>query len=133
MYINDEPFLICIQVKRNKSTQFVIGAYLKENKKSKILIQMKHLINRIRKTYLNPIIYLFGDFNLDKNFNTDLIEDTLKINIDNRSKNLITRTQSIKGKEINSTLDLFLTTEPIEAIQRLDKNLIKTHQITIHY
>ena len=122
VYINDEPFLICIQVKRNKSTQFVIGAYLKENKKSKILIQMKHLINRIRKTYLNPIIYIFGDFNLDKNFNIDLIEDTLKINIDNRSKNLITRTQSIKGKEINSSLDLFLTTEPIEAIQRLDKN-----------
>ena len=41
--------------------------------------------------------------------------------IDERNKTLITRSQSLKGKIINSTLDLFLSTEPIETITTLDK------------
>ena len=51
-----------------------------------------------------------------------MIEETLMIKIDERNKNLITRTQTVKGKKVVSTLDLLLTTESLEKIQTLDKN-----------
>ena len=70
---------------------------------------------------MNPTIYIFGDFNLDKIFNIELIESKLNLIIDERNKTLITRSQSLKGKIINNTLDLFLSTEPIEKITTLDK------------
>ena len=122
MYINDEPYLLCTQTKKGASIFFIIGAYFKENIKTNILSQLTHLLNRIRKTYTNPTIFIFEDFNLDKKFDIDLIEETLKIKIDEKNKNLITRTQTVKGKKVASTLDLFLTTESLETIQTLDKN-----------
>ena len=132
MYINDEPYLICTQVRNGKSISFVIGAYFKESLKTKILDQLKHLLNRIRKTFVNPSIFIYGDFNIDKKFNINLIEDTLKLKIDQRNRDLITRAQIFKGKEIVSTLDIFLTTESLESIQTLDKNLSDHFPILIH-
>ena len=117
---NNEPYIIWVQINRRNQI-FVVGAYFKESIKTKILEWLRHLLNRIRKTYLNPTIYLFGDFNLDKNFNIELIESKLNLIIDEQNKTLITRSQSLKGKIINSTLDLFLSTEPIETITTLDK------------
>ena len=55
--------------KTNKSDYNIIGAYLKEDVKVKIIEQIRYLFNRIRKSQTNPTIFLFGDFNMDKRFN----------------------------------------------------------------
>ena len=110
-----------MKVKGNKSNYYIIGAYFKENLKTKIIEQIRHLLKRIRKSQTNPTIFLFGDFNMDKRFNSDLIEEKLKLKIDERNKQMITRTQLIKGKIASSTLDLFISTETLERIETLDK------------
>ena len=122
MITNNDPYIIWVQSRNEKSEWFVIGAYFKENAKGKILDRLKHLINRIRKTHPNTSIFLFGDFNLWKNFNINLIETSLKLKVDERNKNLITRMQNTKGELKSSTLDLFISTEQFETIETLDKN-----------
>ena len=121
MYTNNEPYIIWVKVKGNKSNYYIIGAYFKENVKAKIIEQIRHLLNRIRKSQTNPTIFLFGDFNMDKRFNSDLIKEKLKLKIDERNKQMITRTQLMKGKIASSTLDLFISTETLERIETLDK------------
>ena len=79
---NNDPYIIWVQSWNEKSEWFVIGAYFKENAKGKILDQLKHLINKIRKTHPNTSIFLFGDFNIWKNFNINLIETSLKLKVD---------------------------------------------------
>ena len=114
MITNNDPYIIWVQSRNEKSEWFVIGAYFKENAKGKILDQLKHLINRIRKTHPNTSIFLFGDFNIWKNFNINLIETSLKLKVDEINKNLITRMQNTKGELKLSTLDLFISTEQFE-------------------
>ena len=57
MITNNDPYIIWVQSRNEKSEWFVIGAYFKENAKGKILDQLKHLINRIRKTHSNTSTY----------------------------------------------------------------------------
>ena len=48
-YINEEPYILAVELKDSKT--FIIGVYMKEEKKDKILIQLKTLISRIRRKY----------------------------------------------------------------------------------
>ena len=49
MITNNDPYIILVQCRNEKSEWFVIGAYFKENAKVKILDQFKNLKNSIRK------------------------------------------------------------------------------------
>ena len=116
MITNNNPYIIWVQCRNEKSEWFVIGAYFKENAKGKILDQFKNLKNSIRKNSSKH-------FNIWKNFNINLIETSLKLKVDDRNKNLITRMQNTKGKLKSNTLNLFISTEQFETIEKFDKNL----------
>ena len=65
--------MLAIQLQINKHTYFVIGAYFKQNSKVTIMEQIKRLLRRIRKTFINPTIILFGDLNPDKQLTIKII------------------------------------------------------------
>ena len=52
-YINDEPYIIEIQL-NSKESIFVIGVNMKENAKEEIADQLKNIVGRIRRKYKNP-------------------------------------------------------------------------------
>ena len=57
----------------------VIGVYMKENQKEKILDQLAIIIQRARRKYNKPNIIVYGDFNTTKNWNIDYIENKTKL------------------------------------------------------
>ena len=58
IFANDEPYFMTFKSKDSNSN-FIIGAYFKENMKEIILNKIDTLIKRIRKTYINPNITMY--------------------------------------------------------------------------
>ena len=110
VFTNNEPYIIGVQANFGKNITFFIGAYLKENSKDEILKQIKDLIQRIKKSYENPLIIVYEDFNTNnQNFSIDYIEKTIKLKSSIMNKSTITREQKREVKINKSTLDYFLT------------------------
>ena len=60
-FINDEPYLMAVELIYTGT--IVIGVYMKEDLKDKILEQLVKLLHRIDRKYKNPNIIIYGDFN----------------------------------------------------------------------
>ena len=118
-YINEEPYILAVELKDSKT--FIIGVYMKEEKKDKILIQLKTLISRIRRKYWNPNIIVYGDFNTNQNWNIRKIEEITKLKWSYKNRKIVTREQSSKDKNIKSTIDYFLSTGSINTIETIEK------------
>ena len=91
-YTSKEPYLIAIQTRNQGKEHFVIGVYLKEEIKEKILESLCKLIHRIRIKHLNPIITWYGDFNSNKKFNIETIEKKTELKAIKINKLTVTRT-----------------------------------------
>ena len=120
-FTSDNNWLLAVQWQINKHTYFVIGAYFKQNSKAAIMEQIKRLLWRIRKTFINPTIILFGDLNPDKQMTIKIIETELKLKCNEINKLITTRTQSRLHEETTSTLNFFMSTTTIESIETLEK------------
>ena len=92
---------------------FIIGAYFKKEKRREILNQIKQIINRIRKTYKDPNIFMFWDLNPWYRFTVKTVEKELNLTISQINANIITRKQR-RLKEVNeSWLDFLFRTNNI--------------------
>ena len=92
---------------------FIIGAYFKKEKRREILNQIKQIINRIRKTYKDPNIFMFWDLNPWSRFTVKTVEKELNLAISQINANIITRKQR-RLKEVNeSWLDFLFSTNNI--------------------
>ena len=120
-YTNKEPYLIAIQTRNQGKEHFVIGVYLKEEIKEKILESLCKLIHRIRIKHLNPIITWYGDFNTNKKFNIETIEKKTELKAIKINKLTVTRTQTRKDEISNSTLDYFMSSQRIEEFKIMGK------------
>ena len=119
IFANDEPYFMTLKSKDSNSN-FIIGAYFKENMKEIILYQIDTLIKRIRKTYINPNITMYWDLNPDKTFTAEKVEKKLGLKAANDNKITITWEQRREKETKRSTLDyIFTSADPIK-LTRLD-------------
>ena len=119
IFANDEPYFMTLKSKDSNSN-FIIGAYFKENMKEIILNQIDTLIKRIRKTYINPDITMYWDLNPDKTFTAEKVEKKLGLKAANDNKTTITWEQRREKETKRSTLDyIFISADPIK-FTRLD-------------
>ena len=77
-YINEEPYIITVEIAYNE-TIFIIGIYMKEELKVKILEQLKNLLNKIRRKHKNVNIILYGDLNTNKSWPIEYIENSINL------------------------------------------------------
>ena len=86
--------MIAVKAEINNNWIFIISAYFKEEKKWNILEEVKKLIEGIKRTYKNPYIIIYGDFNTDnKGFNMNMIEKKIRL-YSWRNKESITKMQN---------------------------------------
>ena len=98
--------MIAIQTINSEKIHYVIGVYLKESEKLKILDTLWTLIKRIRKNYINPVITVFEDFNTNKrDFKIEMIEIKTGLKATETNKNATTRIQNMGEINVTSTLD----------------------------
>ena len=121
IFKNEDPYILCVQICINGFDCFVIGVYLKSDRKDQTIAEIKILIKRIRNSYKSANIALFGDFNTNSKFTIKQIRQDLHLNVHNSNLKMTTRQQSYKGSIHKSTLDYFLYTSKINQICRLAK------------
>ena len=92
LFINSEPYILAVQINIGFQNYFIIGGYFKEKIKEKILNEIKRFINRIRITYKDPKIILFGDINTNQTFTIQKVENQLNLSASDKNKEIITRT-----------------------------------------
>ena len=72
-FINDESYLMAVELIYTGT--ILIGVYMKEDLKDKILEQLVKLLHRIDRKYKNPNIIIYGDFNTNSHWTIKKIEN----------------------------------------------------------
>ena len=90
-FINDESYLMAIELIYTGT--IVIGVYMKEDLKDKILEQLVKLLHRIDRKYKNPNIIIYGDFNINSHWTIKKIENKTNLKWATSNNSIITRTQ----------------------------------------
>ena len=113
-------FLVCINKKENKIWAYLIGFYRKVEWKEETTQEINKIIKRIRRKHPRISIIIFEDMNTKGKDSIDKLEKMWKLKCNIKNKTLIARTQMIKDKWVNSTLDFWMFTNNITSIERIE-------------
>ena len=113
-------FLVCLARKEFKIWAYLTGVYRKVEWKEETTQEKNKIIKRIRRKHLRISIIIFGDMNTKGKDSIDKLEKMWKLKCNINNKILITRTQMIKDKWVNSTLDFWKSTNNITSIERIE-------------
>ena len=116
--------LISLNSKRNKL--FVIGVYVINENKERVIREIEAITNRIRRMYADEQIIGAGDFNMKPNQVYKIEKIQLKCNSEN--KTLWTREQKYKNTMKYSTLDYILSSLEMQKF-----NSRSTQGVSDHY
>ena len=103
--------LISINSKRKKL--FVIGVYVINENKERVITEIEAITNRIRRMYADEQIIVAGDFNMKPN-QVYKIENKIKLKCNSENKTLWTREQKYKNTMKYSTLDYIFSSLDIQ-------------------
>ena len=87
-----------------KIIAYIIGIYRKKESKVKITEEVKKIINRIKRKWVNPNILVFGDMNESKDSQVTKLERVWKLASPHLNKTIITRDQNVHGNRRNRHL-----------------------------
>ena len=93
----------------------------KRKVKKKITEEIKKIINRIKRKWVNPNILVFGDMNESKDSQVTKLERVWKLTNPHLNKTIITREQNMHGKQKESTLDYFMSNKEINNFIRIEQ------------
>ena len=120
-FINDESYLMAVELIYTGT--IVIGVYLKEDLKDKILEQLVKRLHRIDRKYKNPNIIIYGDFNTNSHWTIKKIENKTNLKWATSNNSIITRTQKTLNILKNSTLDYYLSSTNISELKTIETEL----------
>ena len=122
---NEDNWSSCILVsfirKDSKTIAYIIGVYRRTEKKTEITNEVTKTLKRIRRKYNNQNILNYGDINTNNKDSVEKLEETWGFHWSELNKNTIIRSQSLKGRETNSVLDYFFSSNPIKYFHRIEQ------------
>ena len=84
--------------KFRKIIPYIIRINRKKESKEEITEEVKKIINRIKRKWVNPNILVFGDMNESKDSQVSKLEKVWKLASTHLNKAIITREQNVHGK-----------------------------------
>ena len=114
-------FLVSSIRKEGKVIAYVIGIYRKTTLKREITQEISNILKRIRRKHQKISIIIYGDMNTNRKDNIEKLKNLWKLRCNPNNKMLITRTQMIKDKQTESTLDFIMSTDNIKNIRRIEQ------------
>ena len=102
---------------------------MKENKRKHILNCQWDLLKRIKWKHKYPNIILFGDWNTNKNWSIEYIENITKLHTPKWNKEITTRSQGILTANLSCTLNYLLTNTQDEGLHKIENTLSDHYSI----
>ena len=107
---------------------FVIGVYMINDNREKVIRELEEVTNRIRRMYANEQIIVAGDFNM-KPSQVNIMESKIKLKCNHENKTLWTREQKYKSTMKYSTLDYIFSSLEIQNLTSWSTQGVSDHYI----